>query len=78
VSEKNEQKMICKSFPKIINEKRDLLGTKVLGIFLWIILYPFAYILTYLLLDAGIIFGDTKTIEKKKQIEKQRLLKESS
>ena len=77
VSEKNKKKLICKRFPNILNEKRDLLNTKVLGIFLWIILYPFAYILTYLLLDAGIIFGDTKTIEKKKQIEKQRLLKES-
>lgn len=78
VSEKNQEKMICKRFPQILNKKRDLLNTKVLGIFLWIILYPFAYIITYLLLDAGIIFGDTKTIEKKKQIEKQRLHEEST
>ena len=78
VSEKNEKKMICKRFPQILNEKRDLKNTKFLGIILWILLYPFAYIITYLLLDAGIIFGDTKTIEKRKQIEKERLLREKS
>ncbi|MBD3211327.1 MAG: hypothetical protein GF311_01875 [Candidatus Lokiarchaeota archaeon] len=76
VSEENEQKLIYHRIPKIINKKRKLLNTKLLGIFLWIILYIPAYILTYLVLDAGIIFGDTKTIEKKKLIDKQRILKE--
>jgi beta-glucuronidase len=76
VSEKNEQKLICKRLPQVLTTKRKLLNTNFLGILLWIILYPFAYILTYLLLDAGIIFGDTKTIEKMKEIERQRIFEE--
>lgn len=77
VSEKNEKKMIYHRIPKILNKKRNLLNTKILGIFLWIILYIPAYILTYLILDAGIIFADKRTIEKGKLIEKQRILKEN-
>ncbi|TFG00660.1 MAG: hypothetical protein EU541_01615 [Promethearchaeota archaeon] len=77
VSEKNEKKLICKRFPQIMHEKRKLLNTKVLGIFLWIILYPLAYILTFLILDAGFIFGDNVRIEKMKKIEKKRLLDNS-
>lgn len=76
VSEKNEKKLISYRIPQILNKKRNLMNTKVLGIFLWIILYIPAYILTYLLLDAGIIFGDKKTIEKKKKIDKERILRE--
>jgi beta-glucuronidase len=76
VSEKNEKKLIYHRIPKIINKRRKLLNTKLLGIFLWIVLYIPAYILTYLILDAGIIFGDTKTIEKKKLIDKERILNE--
>ncbi len=76
VSEKNEQKLICKRIPHILNAKRKLLKTKILGILFWILLYPFAYILTYLFLDA-VIFGDAKKIEKMKQIERQRISKKS-
>ncbi|TXT59651.1 MAG: hypothetical protein BAJALOKI1v1_1390008 [Promethearchaeota archaeon] len=72
VSEKNEQKLICKRFPQIMQVKRNLINTKFLGILVWIILYPFAYIVTYLLLDA-VVFGDANKVDKLKQIEKERI-----
>jgi len=77
VSEKNEKKMIYHRIPKILNKKRNLLNTKILGILLWIILYIPAYILTYLILDPGLIFADKKTIEKGKLVEKERIIKNS-
>jgi len=76
VSEKNEQKLICKRIPQILNVKRKLLNIKFLGILFWILFYPFAYIITYVLLDS-IIFEGSKTIEKMKSIERKRISKES-
>jgi beta-glucuronidase len=45
VSEKNERKLIYHKITKIINKKRKVYNTKLLGIILWIILFPFSYLL---------------------------------
>jgi beta-glucuronidase len=76
VSEKNEKKLICKRIPQILNAKRQLLNTKFLGILFWILFYPFAYILTYVLLDS-IVFEGFKKIEKMKRLERERISKQS-
>ncbi|MFX1596355.1 MAG: glycoside hydrolase family 2 protein [Promethearchaeota archaeon] len=48
---KNEKKLIYYKIPKIINEKRRILNTKILGIFLWIIFYPLSYFLFTRIID---------------------------
>ncbi|MBD3193616.1 MAG: hypothetical protein GF317_01070 [Candidatus Lokiarchaeota archaeon] len=77
VSEKNEPKLINHRIPQILHKKRELVNTKVLGIILWILLYPIAYIITYLIIDVAFIFSEKKTIEDGKKIERRRRSKES-
>ncbi len=43
--ETNEKKLIYYRIPKIINKKRKTYNTKILGILLWIISFPFSYLL---------------------------------
>jgi beta-glucuronidase len=45
VSGENERKLIYHRIPKIINKKRKVINTKLLGIIIWIILFPFSYLL---------------------------------
>ncbi|MFX1569513.1 MAG: glycoside hydrolase family 2 protein [Promethearchaeota archaeon] len=47
--EKNEKKLIAYRFPKIINEQRKTINTKMIGILLWIVLYPFSLFFTRLM-----------------------------
>ncbi|GAI87446.1 unnamed protein product, partial [marine sediment metagenome] len=64
--EKNEKKLIYYRIPQIINERRKTINSKFGGIILWIILFPFAYILTYLL-DLLLEFGQIKKMESGKK-----------
>jgi len=75
VSDKNEKKLIYYRIPQILYKKRKLVKTKLLGILLWLVLFPIAYIITYLLIDVFFILGERKTIEKGKLIEKRRRMK---
>ena len=47
VSERSiEKKLIYYHLPKILNRKRNSINTKFLGILLWIIFFPFSYLIT--------------------------------
>jgi beta-glucuronidase len=73
VSEKNEPKLIYKRIPQIVNEKSSERTSKIFCIILWILLYPFAFIATYLLIDGIIHLGESRRIRKGKLLEKKRL-----
>ncbi|MFO8018676.1 MAG: glycoside hydrolase family 2 TIM barrel-domain containing protein [Promethearchaeia archaeon] len=72
VSERNEKKLISYRIPQILNKKRKLTNTKYLGILLWIVLYPFAFLFTYLM-DLLMKFGQQRRIQEGKEKEKARL-----
>ncbi len=74
--EKNEKKLIYRRIPKIIHEKRRLNGNRIVSILLWIVLFPFAFMLTYIL-DFFMKIGQQKVIKKGK-IKEQKRLKDSS
>ncbi len=59
VSEKSyEKKLIFYRIPKLIENQRKALNTKVLGIILWIIFFPFSYlILTHLITILSDLYG---------------------
>ncbi len=70
--EKNEKKLIYYRIPKIVNAKRDLKNTKILGIMTWIILFPIAYFLTYVI-DFLMSLGQGKGLEIGRKKEMKRL-----
>jgi beta-glucuronidase len=76
VNEKNKKKLIYYRIPKIIHKERKLLNTTFFGIILWLLLFPVAYIITYLIIDIFFILVERRTIEKGKLIEKKRRLKQ--
>ncbi|MFX0000639.1 MAG: glycoside hydrolase family 2 protein [Candidatus Hermodarchaeota archaeon] len=43
--EHNEKKLIYYRIPKIIDQKRKTYNTKMLGILIWIVFFPFSYVL---------------------------------
>lgn len=49
--ENNEKKLIYYKIPKILNEKRNVLNTKTIGIILWIVLFPFTFFIFTRLID---------------------------
>ena len=49
--EKNERKLIYHRIPKIINEKRKILNTRIIGIILWILLLPLSYLVFSRVID---------------------------
>jgi beta-glucuronidase len=57
-AENSEKKLIYYRIPKIINEKRLLKNTKILGIILWISLFPFAYLFTYVFVAPFLKLGE--------------------
>jgi len=59
VSEKSfEKKMIYYRIPQLIEKQRKVLNTKLLGIILWIIFFPFSYlILTHLITIFSDLYG---------------------
>ena len=59
VSEKShEKKMIYYKIPQLIEKQRKVLNTKLLGIILWIIFFPFSYlILTHLITLLADLYG---------------------
>jgi hypothetical protein len=66
VSEKsNERKLIYNHIPNILNQKRKTINTKLLGLFLWILFFPFMYlILTHIVTLVITIFVDKITYER--------------
>ena len=49
--EKNEKKLVYYRLRKILNEKRNLMNTRSIGIILWIILFPFSFFIFTRLID---------------------------
>jgi len=49
--EKNEKKLIFYRLPKIINEKRRTINTRIIGIVLWILIFPLSYLVFTRLID---------------------------
>ncbi|TKJ21562.1 MAG: hypothetical protein CEE43_09045 [Promethearchaeota archaeon Loki_b32] len=49
--ENNEKKLIYYRIPKILNEKRNVLNIKTIGIILWIVLFPFTFFIFTRLID---------------------------
>jgi len=41
--ERNEKKLIYYRIPQILNKKRNLLNTRIIGIILWIVMFPFSF-----------------------------------
>ncbi|MGV9172471.1 MAG: glycoside hydrolase family 2 protein [Promethearchaeia archaeon] len=72
VSEQNEKKLISHHIPQILTKTRKLVHTKYLGVILWIVLYPFAFLITYFM-DMLMKFGQAKRIESGKKQEQARL-----
>lgn len=72
-AEKSDKKLIFYRIPKILNEKRKLINTKLLGILIWITLFPFMYLFTYVLLAPFLKLGERKKIRTGKVKELQRL-----
>ncbi|MFX0021116.1 MAG: glycoside hydrolase family 2 protein [Candidatus Hermodarchaeota archaeon] len=54
--EANEKKLIYYRLPKILNEKKKTIGTRILGIILWIILFPLSYFIITRFLDSFIAY----------------------
>ena len=63
--EKNEKKLVFYSLPKILNEKRKIINTRLIGIILWIILLPLSFFIFTRLIDFFLNY-----IEKKPSYEK--------
>lgn len=49
--EKNEKKLIFYRLPKIINQERKIRNTRIVGIILWILLFPFSFLIFTRLID---------------------------
>ncbi len=49
--EKNEKKLVFYSLPKILNEKRKIIHTRLIGIILWIIFFPLSFFIFTRLID---------------------------
>ncbi len=49
--ENNEKKLIYYRIPNILNEKRNVLNTKTIGIILWIVLFLFTFFIFTRLID---------------------------
>ncbi|MFX0058004.1 MAG: glycoside hydrolase family 2 protein [Candidatus Hodarchaeota archaeon] len=75
-AENSDKKLIYYRIPKILNEKRKLINTRILGIILWITLFPFAFIFTYGFLAPFLKLGERKNIKIGKEKELLRLREE--
>ncbi|MHA1146727.1 MAG: glycoside hydrolase family 2 protein [Promethearchaeota archaeon] len=75
--EKNEKKLIYYRIPKIINETRKLIHFKLFSVLIWALLFPFAYIITYLI-DFLFEIGQKKRMDSGKKLDAKRILKEKS
>ncbi|MFW9937226.1 MAG: glycoside hydrolase family 2 protein [Candidatus Thorarchaeota archaeon] len=72
-AETNNKKLIFYHIPKILNKRRKLVNTKILGILIWITLFPFMYIFTYVFLAPFLRLGEKRNIRTGKEKELQRL-----
>ncbi|TXT55595.1 MAG: hypothetical protein BAJALOKI2v1_640007 [Promethearchaeota archaeon] len=77
VSEKNEPKLIYKRIPQIINQKDSKKTPKIIGIIMWILLYPIAFIGTYLFIDGIVHLGESRRIRKGKLLDKKRIMNDN-
>ncbi len=57
--EANEKKLVYRRIPKIIQEKRRIHSNRTLSILIWVVLFPFAFMFTYIL-DFFMKFGQKK------------------
>ncbi len=58
--ETNEKKLIYYRLPKILNEKKKSTGTRILGIILWILLFPLSFFLFTRLIDSFLDYIEKK------------------
>ena len=74
VSEKTfEKKLIYHRLPKIIEAKRKIMNTRFLGLLIWLILFPIAWILTLTIYAPLLNLFERNVIEKGKLKEMKRL-----
>jgi beta-glucuronidase len=72
VSDQNEKKLIAHRVPQILTRTRKLVNTKYLGVILWILLYPIAFLFTYIT-DLLMKYGQQNRIESGKKKDKARI-----
>ncbi|MFX0002586.1 MAG: glycoside hydrolase family 2 protein [Candidatus Hodarchaeota archaeon] len=58
--ERNEKKLVYYRLNKILNEKRKLVNTRLIGIILWIILFPLSFFIFTHLIDSFLNYMEKK------------------
>jgi beta-glucuronidase len=72
--EKNEKKLMYYRLPNIIDEKRPIKSSKLLARIMWCIIFPFAFMVTYII-DFIMAIGKEKRMDSGKKKDQLRLNK---